>query len=80
MVSATAHSPVEIPLSNRESAREHWWGTPSIFSRGRQPATFSKETNTDAFHGYTRSPGLSLGVPIQKSTASSGTFECGHQY
>ena len=22
------------PLSNRESAREHWWGAPSLFSRG----------------------------------------------
>ena len=27
--------PVEIPsLRNRETAREHWWRTPSVFSRG----------------------------------------------
>ena len=31
---------VEIPLGNRESAREHCRGAPSSFSRGRRPAAF----------------------------------------
>ena len=34
---------VETPLSNRESAREHWWGVgsehPTSVLSGRQPAT-----------------------------------------
>ena len=33
----TEWRPVEIPLSNRESAREHWWSTPSVCSLGAAP-------------------------------------------